>query len=49
MIGFAPANAPKVAVAVVVPQQGLSTYGATIAGPIMKAILEDAQALGLLG
>jgi penicillin-binding protein A len=41
MIGFAPANNPKVAVAVCVPQQGLSTYGATVAGPIMKAILED--------
>jgi penicillin-binding protein A len=47
MIGFAPANDPKVAVAVCVPKQGLNTYGATIAGPIMKAILEDAAALGL--
>ncbi len=42
MIGFAPANNPKIAVAVVVPDQGIGTYGATVAGPIMKAIMLDA-------
>ncbi len=41
MIGFAPANNPKIAVAVVVPQQGLGTYGATVAGPIMRQIMID--------
>ena len=33
MIGFAPANDPKVAVAVEVPLQATSTSGAEIAGP----------------
>ncbi len=42
MIGFAPANNPKIAVAVVVPDQALGTYGATVAGPIMRAIMIDA-------
>jgi peptidoglycan glycosyltransferase len=42
MIGFAPANHPQVAVAVVVPQQSNSSDGAGIAGPIMKAVLEAA-------
>jgi peptidoglycan glycosyltransferase len=42
MIGFAPANNPQVAVAVVVPQQALSTQGATIAGPIMKSVMQAA-------
>ncbi len=42
MIGFAPANNPKVAIAVVVPYQPLSTQGASIAGPIVKAMLVDA-------
>ena len=37
MIGFAPANDPMVAVAVVVPYQAPSTSGAQIAGPIMNA------------
>lgn len=43
MIAFAPANAPKVAVAVVVPgQPGLpvDSQGATVAGPIVKAVLQ---------
>jgi penicillin-binding protein A len=39
MIGFAPANDPKVAIAVLVPEQARSASGATIAGPIMKAML----------
>ncbi len=42
MIGFAPANNPQVAVAVVVPQQARSTQGATIAGPIMKSVMQAA-------
>ncbi|SRR5579875_485318 len=42
MIGFAPASNPKIAVAVVVPDQGLGTYGATVAGPIMVAMMEAA-------
>jgi peptidoglycan glycosyltransferase len=42
MIGFAPANHPQVAVAVVVPEQSNSSDGAGIAGPIMKAVLQAA-------
>ena len=43
MIAFAPANNPKVAVAVVVPNQPAAT-GASISGPPMKTILGDALA-----
>jgi len=42
MIGFAPANNPQVAVAVVVPYQNFVDTGAGVAGPIMKAMLEAA-------
>ncbi len=42
MIGFAPANNPQVAVAVVVPEQTQSSDGASVAGPIMKSVLEAA-------
>jgi len=42
MIGFAPANDPKVAVAVEVPFQATSSTGARIAGPIMEKMLEAA-------
>ena len=42
MIGFAPAYDPKVAVAVVVPKQSIASDGASVAGPIMKAVLEAA-------
>jgi peptidoglycan glycosyltransferase len=42
MIGFAPANAPKVAIAVVVPYQPTSTQGATVAGPLVNQMLVDA-------
>jgi penicillin-binding protein A len=42
MIAFAPATAPKVAVAVVLPNQALSATGAEVAGPVMRAILRDA-------
>lgn len=39
MIGFAPAYDPVVAIAVVVPYQARTASGATIAGPIMKAMM----------
>jgi len=42
MIGFAPANNPKIAVAVVVPYQNFVDTGAGVAGPIMKAMLDAA-------
>jgi penicillin-binding protein A len=42
MIGFAPANHPQVAVAVVVPKQANSSDGASVAGPIMNAVLKAA-------
>ena len=45
MIAFAPANDPKVAVAVAVPNQGFSATGAQVSGPPTRAIL--AAALGL--
>ena len=44
MIAFAPANDPKVAVAVVVPNQPGSSTGAEVSGPPMKTILGDALA-----
>ncbi|HVA08699.1 MAG TPA: penicillin-binding transpeptidase domain-containing protein, partial [Acidimicrobiales bacterium] len=40
MIGFAPADNPEIAVAVVVPNQNFVDTGAGVAGPIMKAMLE---------
>lgn len=42
MIGFAPASHPTIAVAVVVPLQVTNSSGATIAGPIMRDMLEAA-------
>jgi peptidoglycan glycosyltransferase len=42
MIGFAPANNPQVAIAVVVPWQSIGSEGATVAGPIMKYMMEQA-------
>jgi penicillin-binding protein A len=42
MIGFAPANDPQIAIAVVVPLQQQNDNGAGVAGPIMKAMLEAA-------
>jgi peptidoglycan glycosyltransferase len=45
MIAFAPASDPVVAVAVVVPNQALYDYGATIAGPIVKCMVEGALAI----
>jgi peptidoglycan glycosyltransferase len=44
MIAFAPANDPRVAVAVVVPNQPSSATGASTSGPPMKTILGDALA-----
>lgn len=44
MIAFAPANAPQVALAVVVPNQALTATGAEISGPIMKQMIEAALA-----
>ena len=44
MITFAPANNPRVAVAVAVPNQPASQTGAEVAGPPMKTILGDALA-----
>lgn len=45
MIAFAPANDPTVAVAVVMPFQAISNYGATVAGPIVKCLIEGALAI----
>jgi peptidoglycan glycosyltransferase len=42
MIGFAPANDPKIAVAVAVPYQQNISQGATVAGPIMNCMLTTA-------
>jgi penicillin-binding protein A len=46
MIGFAPADNPQVAVAVVVPDQNINSDGAGVAGPIMRAVLEAALPQG---
>jgi len=46
MIGFAPANNPQIAVAVVVPQQANSSDGALVAGPIVKAMMQTALPVG---
>ena len=45
MIAFAPASRPVVAVAVVVPNQSNFDWGATVAGPIVKCVIEGALAL----
>jgi peptidoglycan glycosyltransferase len=42
MIGFAPANDPQIAVAVVVPLQNISSDGASVAGPIVNKIMQAA-------
>ena len=42
MIGFAPAYDPVVAISVVVPLQARTASGASIAGPIMKAMMTAA-------
>ena len=45
MIAFAPANDPTVAVAVVMPYQAKPNFGATVAGPIVNCLVEDALAI----
>ncbi len=45
MIAFAPATDPTIAVAVVMPFQPVTTEGATVAGPIVKCLVEGALAL----
>ncbi|HVC70498.1 MAG TPA: penicillin-binding transpeptidase domain-containing protein [Acidimicrobiales bacterium] len=42
MIAFAPASHPTIAIAVVVPNARLDQFGATVAGPIVKAMIEAA-------
>jgi penicillin-binding protein A len=46
MIGFAPANNPQIAVAVVVPLQSKGTDGAQIAGPIVRSVMQAALPQG---
>jgi peptidoglycan glycosyltransferase len=46
MIGFAPANNPQIAVAVVVPFQNISSDGAGIAGPIVNQVMQAALPAG---
>ncbi len=45
LIAFAPATDPTVAVAVVIPYQPTANFGATIAGPVVKCLVEGALAL----
>lgn len=45
MIAFAPATAPKVAIAVAMPDQLRDETGAVVAGPVVKTMLADALAL----
>lgn len=45
MIAFAPASNPTVAVAVAMPFQNVNNFGATVAGPIVKCLIEGALAL----
>jgi len=45
MIAFAPASDPVIAVAVVVPNQPIFDWGATVAGPIVKCVIEGALAI----
>ena len=45
LICFAPATNPTVAVAVVVPFQPTAFFGAPVAGPILKCLLEGALAI----
>jgi peptidoglycan glycosyltransferase len=40
MIAFAPATDPTIAIAVVVPYQPTINFGATVAGPIVKCLVE---------
>ena len=40
LIAFAPATNPTIAIAVVVPFQPTANFGATVAGPIVKCLVE---------
>jgi len=40
LIAFAPATDPTIAIAVVVPYQPTPDFGATVAGPIVKALVD---------
>jgi peptidoglycan glycosyltransferase len=40
LIAFAPATNPTIAVAVVVPFQPTANFGATVAGPVVKAVVD---------
>jgi peptidoglycan glycosyltransferase len=45
MIAFAPASQPRVAIAVILPDQPGEITGAVAAGPVMKAMIEAALAM----
>jgi peptidoglycan glycosyltransferase len=45
LIAFAPATDPTVAVAVVIPYHPTPNFGATIAGPVVKCLVEGALAI----
>ena len=45
MIAFAPADAPRFAVAVILPNQALSGTGAAVAGPVMRCMVLGAMAI----
>jgi peptidoglycan glycosyltransferase len=45
MIAFAPASDPTIAVAVVLPFQGIERTGALVAGPVMTCLVEGALAI----
>ncbi|HXX91548.1 MAG TPA: penicillin-binding transpeptidase domain-containing protein [Acidimicrobiales bacterium] len=45
MIAFAPASHPKVAIAVVIPNQSLSATGAEVSGPVVNQMIQAALAL----
>ncbi|HVA70219.1 MAG TPA: penicillin-binding transpeptidase domain-containing protein [Acidimicrobiales bacterium] len=45
MIAFAPASDPTIAVAVVLPFQVTSATGASVAGPVMRCLVEGALAI----
>jgi len=45
LIAFAPATDPTIAIAVVVPYQPTANFGATVAGPIVKCLVEGFFAL----
>jgi cell division protein FtsI/penicillin-binding protein 2 len=45
MIAFAPASDPTIAIAVVVPFQPTQNFGATVAGPIVKCLVEGVVAM----